>query len=198
MFMNFSKNIILPCLLFSAVLLVVTCFTLPKPELTISIFIRLLSSVIALYIVIKYREWRVMFLSIMFFLMATRQFLTLLIWMKVLERNAITHSMSELPGFIVTFLSLLSIIYLGLILSGKIKLIQTQEDNILTLKSLLPICAKCKRIRDDEGYWKEIEAYIETHTDSQFSHGLCEECSDKLYGNEAWYQNVKKKRKDMA
>jgi len=61
-------------------------------------------------------------------------------------------------------------------------------DNIKTLKGLLPICAKCKKIRDDKGYWKQIDAYIEAHTDASFSHGLCPECMDKIYGDEDWYK----------
>jgi PleD family two-component response regulator len=53
-------------------------------------------------------------------------------------------------------------------------------DNIKTLKGLLPICANCKKIRDDQGYWKQIEAYIEDHSDALFTHGLCPECVKRL------------------
>ncbi|BBO90177.1 response regulator [Desulfosarcina ovata] len=49
------------------------------------------------------------------------------------------------------------------------------------LSGMLPICAACKRIRDDNGYWTEIEAYIETHSDAEFSHGICPDCARKLY-----------------
>ena len=180
-----------------AVVMIIMWLTPPKAELIISIFIRLLSFTIAIYFVIKYREWRIMFLAAMFFLMAARQILTFSIWTGAIEKSEIARTLSELPGFVVTLLSLLSIIYLGMILSGKSQLIQEQKNSINTLKNLLPICAKCKKIRDDEGYWKEIDSYIESHTDSKFSHGLCEECSDKLYGNEAWYQEMKMKQKKM-
>jgi len=178
-----------------AVVMIIMWQTLPKVELIISIFIRLLSFTIAIYFVFKFREWRILFLAAMFFLMATRQILTFLIWTEAIEKNEISRTVSELPGFVVTLLSLLSIIYLGLILSGKSQLIKEQKNSINTLQNLLPICAKCKKIRDDEGYWEEIDSYIESHTDSQFSHGLCEECSDKLYGNEAWYQEMQIKQK---
>lgn len=47
---------------------------------------------------------------------------------------------------------------------------------VRTLSGLLPICASCKKIRDDGGYWNKIESYIETHTSAQFSHGLCPDC----------------------
>ena len=65
---------------------------------------------------------------------------------------------------------------------------------INTLSGLLPICSHCKKIRDDKGYWNLIESYIETHSDAKFSHGMCPECSDQLYGKEDWYIDMKKKK----
>ena len=50
-----------------------------------------------------------------------------------------------------------------------------------TLSGLLPICSSCKKIRDDKGYWTQIEQYISTHSNTRFSHGLCPECMAKLY-----------------
>ena len=49
------------------------------------------------------------------------------------------------------------------------------------LSGLLPICASCKKIRDDKGYWNQIEAYIRDHSEAEFSHGICPQCSKKLY-----------------
>ena len=51
---------------------------------------------------------------------------------------------------------------------------------VKVLSGLIPICASCKRIRDDKGYWKQVERYIREHADVQFTHGLCPECSEKL------------------
>lgn len=59
--------------------------------------------------------------------------------------------------------------------------LQEALAHVRTLKSLLPICACCKQIRDDEGYWQQIETYISAHTDTQFSHGLCPTCVERLY-----------------
>ncbi|MFH0725824.1 MAG: DUF3365 domain-containing protein [Pseudomonadota bacterium] len=59
--------------------------------------------------------------------------------------------------------------------------LKTALDNIKTLKGLLPICSSCKKIRDDKGYWNQIEGYIETHSEAEFSHGICPECAKKLY-----------------
>ncbi|MEN8142514.1 MAG: hypothetical protein ABFQ82_02820 [Thermodesulfobacteriota bacterium] len=56
------------------------------------------------------------------------------------------------------------------------------------LQNLLPICANCKKIRDEKGYWNQIESYIESRTDTKFSHGLCGECVEQLYGDEDWYK----------
>jgi DNA-binding NtrC family response regulator len=60
---------------------------------------------------------------------------------------------------------------------------QLQEAlaNIKTLRGLLPICASCKKIRDDTGYWNQIETYIHIHTEADFSHGLCPDCIARLY-----------------
>lgn len=56
------------------------------------------------------------------------------------------------------------------------------EAEVRTLSGLLPICAWCKKIRDDRGYWNQIESYIQTHTDAEFTHGICPECATKMHG----------------
>lgn len=67
-------------------------------------------------------------------------------------------------------------------------------SEIKTLRDLLPMCAKCRKIRDEQGYWKQIETYIVEHTDSKFSHGLCESCADEMYGDQSWYKGAKTKQ----
>ncbi len=54
-------------------------------------------------------------------------------------------------------------------------------SKIKTLSGMLPICASCKKIRDDKGYWKQIESYIREHSEAEFSHSICPECVKKLY-----------------
>jgi AmiR/NasT family two-component response regulator len=54
-------------------------------------------------------------------------------------------------------------------------------DNVKVLSGLLPICANCKSIRNDKGYWKAVEEYITENTEAHFSHSLCPACIDKLY-----------------
>jgi len=52
-------------------------------------------------------------------------------------------------------------------------------ERVKTLHGLLPICAWCKRIRDDKGYWSQVEAYIHAHTGADFTHGICPDCFEK-------------------
>lgn len=68
-----------------------------------------------------------------------------------------------------------------------IKLSQTLQDlqealkEIRTLSGFIPICASCKKIRDDKGFWKQVEVYIQERSDVQFSHSVCPECKKRLY-----------------
>jgi PAS domain S-box-containing protein len=64
---------------------------------------------------------------------------------------------------------------------------------VKTLSGLLPICARCKKVRDDSGYWKQIEIYLKDHSDAEFSHGLCPECVETMYGDQKWYRRKHKK-----
>ena len=64
------------------------------------------------------------------------------------------------------------------------KLIQELQEafaKIKVLSGFIPICASCKKIRDDRGYWNQLEAYIQSHTEAQFSHGICPDCATALY-----------------
>jgi DNA repair exonuclease SbcCD ATPase subunit len=65
--------------------------------------------------------------------------------------------------------------------------------NIKQLKGLIPICASCKKIRDDQGFWNDVEAYISQYSEVEFSHGICPECTKKLYPD--IYANLVKKGK---
>lgn len=70
--------------------------------------------------------------------------------------------------------------------------LQTALSEVHTLKGFLPICSSCKKIRDDKGYWSQVEVYIAKHSDATFSHGICPDCSEQLYGGEAWFRNLEK------
>jgi phosphoserine phosphatase RsbU/P len=66
-------------------------------------------------------------------------------------------------------------------LVNKLEELRKAISEIKTLRGMLPICARCKKIRDDKGYWNQIEVYIHNHTDAEFSHGLCPDCIKVLY-----------------
>lgn len=59
--------------------------------------------------------------------------------------------------------------------------LQQALAQVKRLSGFLPICASCKKIRDDKGYWQQVEAYIRDHSEAEFSHGLCPECAKMLY-----------------
>ncbi|MBN2656826.1 MAG: response regulator [Spirochaetales bacterium] len=59
--------------------------------------------------------------------------------------------------------------------------LQDAMDSIKTLNGLLPICSHCKKIRDDEGYWNQVETYVSKYTGAEFTHGLCPDCAKELY-----------------
>ncbi len=72
------------------------------------------------------------------------------------------------------------------------KTMQTERENLIkaleqalttvkTLSGLLPICASCKKIRDDKGYWSQVEEYLDEHADVKFTHSMCPQCTHKLY-----------------
>ncbi|MRR38004.1 PAS domain S-box protein [bacterium] len=63
--------------------------------------------------------------------------------------------------------------------------LQEALDKIKTLSGLIPICAGCKKIRDDKGFWSQIEEYLEKHSDASFSHGLCPECFQQFFPDAA-------------
>jgi hypothetical protein len=64
---------------------------------------------------------------------------------------------------------------------------------VKVLSGLLPICASCKKIRDDKGYWNQMEAYIHEHSEAQFSHGICPECADQFFPAQA--QRLRERKK---
>ncbi len=61
--------------------------------------------------------------------------------------------------------------------------LQNALADINQLGGLLPICAYCKKIRDDKGYWNQLEAYLQKHTEVEFSHGICPDCEKKIYAD---------------
>jgi DNA-binding response OmpR family regulator len=72
-------------------------------------------------------------------------------------------------------------IQLQVALAGKIAELRQAIEQVKTLRGIVPICSNCKKIRDDEGYWNQVDAYISKHSEAQFTHGICPDCIKKLY-----------------
>ncbi len=94
---------------------------------------------------------------------------------------AFWNTLIRLVSFLIISFSIANIRYL--LLSERRKSSQLREalSQVKTLRGLLPICASCKKIRNDEGYWEQIESYFHDRSEVDFTHGLCEECVRKLY-----------------
>ena len=61
--------------------------------------------------------------------------------------------------------------------------VDEELKRVRVLQGLIPICAGCKKIRDDAGYWTQLEEYIRDHSEADFTHGFCPECLERLYGD---------------
>lgn len=68
--------------------------------------------------------------------------------------------------------------------------LQDALKSVKVLSGMLPICAACKKIRDDKGYWNQVEKYVEDHSEAAFTHSICPECAKRLYPE--FYKDVNK------
>ncbi|MCP3892653.1 MAG: hypothetical protein GY702_27820 [Desulfobulbaceae bacterium] len=99
------------------------------------------------------------------------------------EIGTLAYEMNDMVGTIADQTTLLT--------KTNLKL-KKSLDEIKTLKGIIPICAKCKKIRDDEGYWNILESFIEEYSEASFSHSICPECAQELYGGNKWFSDLKK------
>ena len=89
-------------------------------------------------------------------------------------------------------------IVFGLIMGNVVFRLEEALQNVKTLRGMLPICSNCKKIRDDEGYWQQIEEYVRVHSEADFTHGICNECVEKLYPEYYQLFAERMKEKDSA
>ncbi len=61
--------------------------------------------------------------------------------------------------------------------------LQEALESIRTLKGLIPICAHCRNVRGDQGYWNQLEIYLGEHSEAEFSHGICPKCEEEYFGD---------------
>jgi PAS domain S-box-containing protein len=93
----------------------------------------------------------------------------------------VTSSSGELAGRMASFIDITKRKEIEADREKLIGKLQDALNKIKTLRGIIPICAACKKIRDDKGYWNQIESYIREHSEAVFSHGICPECAEKLY-----------------
>ena len=105
----------------------------------------------------------------------------------IISRN---HTIIGLISILLVTILVFTIVFYGMyghkkkanvLLENKNKELENAMSRIKILSGLLPICASCKKIRDDHGYWNEVSSYITEHSEAIFSHGICPECIVKLY-----------------
>jgi len=101
----------------------------------------------------------------------------------------------DIPANALYFRSVILFLFIifGLVVGNTISRLEEALQNVKTLSGFLPICANCKKIRDDEGYWQQIEEYIMSHSEADFTPGICNECVEKLYPEH--YQEFEEKMK---
>jgi len=95
--------------------------------------------------------------------------------------SPIYFSRKEFLGFLLTLRDISTQKKLEAEREKLINELQESLAEIKTLSGLLPICSACKKIRDDSGYWHNVEAYVSRHSDARFSHSICPDCMRRLY-----------------
>ena len=101
---------------------------------------------------------------------------------EVSASNVTSHS-GEIVGRMASFIEITKRKEIEADREKLISKLQNALKKIKTLSGIIPICASCKKIRDDNGYWNQLENYINEHSEAHFSHGICPECARKLYPN---------------
>jgi hypothetical protein len=142
----------------------------------LSISMQIIAAWLAIPLISKYKKYMVgTLLLIMIFMQAFRRIIS---FYRAISSGYIkTDIYAEIAALIVSIILVFGVIY-------TLKLIKELTEalnSIKILKGFLPICASCKKIRDDKGSWVQMEKYITQHSEAIFSHGVCDECAKKLY-----------------
>jgi len=120
-----------------------------------------------------------------------------LIEVPILFLTALTDPESIVKGFDSGAVDYISKPFNNAELLARIKThlgLKRAREELKILRGTLPICVRCRKIKDEDGYWQLVEEYIESHTELLFSHGLCDSCSNELYGKYDWYKDDEKKK----
>ena len=99
----------------------------------------------------------------------------------IISARPFRDAKGELIGIVQSFQDITNRKILEMEKEKLIEELRKSLNKVQLLSGFLPICASCKKIRDDKGYWNQIEAYIKDHSEAEFSHGICPECAKKMY-----------------
>lgn len=134
---------------------------------------------------ISYATWyagKISGIAISFLAVVTMLYSAMVSWTNNDNFPIMTWHMAMYVAFFIIVILLLSKLRSTMQqLAGLIMKLQNALNAVKELSGILPICANCKKIRDDEGYWHDVEIYISRHTNAEFTHGICAECANKLY-----------------
>jgi hypothetical protein len=93
----------------------------------------------------------------------------------------VTNNQGNVAGKMASFVDITRRKQMELEKETLIGKLQSALARVKTLRGLVPICASCKKIRDDKGFWHQVEAYIRDHSEAEFSHSVCPDCAELLY-----------------
>jgi len=116
----------------------------------------------------------------------SREWLGELGWHLYSERD-LQADQAGVRAIILRTIGLISLLIMAALAAMTVLLLRLRRQlqaafaQIRTLKGILPICCSCKKIRDDHGYWQQLEDYLQLHTEADLSHGICPDCARKLY-----------------
>ncbi|HAJ27221.1 MAG TPA: hypothetical protein DCG53_08270 [Syntrophus sp. (in: bacteria)] len=99
----------------------------------------------------------------------------------IINKATYTDASKNIVGVIGVFIDITDRKQAAATLEEERRRLQQSLDEVRTLRGIVPICANCKKIRDDKGYWNQVEKYVSERTDAEFSHGICPDCAKKLY-----------------
>ena len=98
-----------------------------------------------------------------------------------ISASNVTSASGKLVGRMASFTDITKRRQIEMDRENLITKLQDALKRIKTLRGIIPICASCKKIRDDAGYWDQLELFVKKHTEAEFSHLICPECAEKLY-----------------
>jgi PAS domain S-box-containing protein len=98
-----------------------------------------------------------------------------------ISASNVTSASGKLVGRMASFTDITERKQIEIDRENLITKLQDALKRIKRLRGIIPICASCKKVRDDTGYWNQLEIYIKKHTEADFSHLICPECAEKLY-----------------